>query len=110
MPCTQAARGGVDLKGKRVGVVGTSATGIQVIQTIASEVGELTVFQRTPQYAVKMNNYSLEGEKGDYWRSQHQQLKQSLPDTFGGFEWTLPEIGWAPQLTAEERRNLLESC
>ena len=28
-------QGGVDLKGKRVGVVGTGATGIQVIQTIA---------------------------------------------------------------------------
>ena len=40
-------REGVDLKGKRVGVIGTGATGIQVIQTIAAEVAHLSVFQRT---------------------------------------------------------------
>ena len=42
----------VDFAGKRVGVVGIGATGIQVIQTIASQVGHLKVFVRTPQYAL----------------------------------------------------------
>ena len=46
----------VDLAGKRVGVVGVGATGIQVIQTIADEVGHLTVFARTPQYVLPMKN------------------------------------------------------
>jgi len=40
---------GIDLRGKRVGVVGVGATGIQVIQTLASAVEALYVFQRTPQ-------------------------------------------------------------
>lgn len=103
-------QGGVDLKGKKVGVVGTGATGIQVIQTIAAEVDELNVFQRTAQYAVKMDNYSLQGERGEYWRSQHEHLKNNLPNTFGGFEWTLPEMDWARSLSVEERHELLESC
>jgi cation diffusion facilitator CzcD-associated flavoprotein CzcO len=38
----------VDLRGKRVGVIGTGASGIQVIPAIAPEVEQLTVFQRTP--------------------------------------------------------------
>src|SRR5580693_7208903 len=38
----------VDFAGKRVAVIGTGATGVQTIQTIAGEVGHLTVFQRTP--------------------------------------------------------------
>ena len=38
----------VDLRGKRVGVVGTGASAIQVIPAIAPEVERLTVFQRTP--------------------------------------------------------------
>lgn len=38
----------VDFKGKRVAVVGTGATGIQVIQSIAPEVGSMKVFVRTP--------------------------------------------------------------
>ncbi|MDP1792354.1 MAG: NAD(P)/FAD-dependent oxidoreductase, partial [Methylibium sp.] len=47
---------GVDLKGKRVAVVGVGATGIQVIQSIAPEVAELKVFVRTPQYMIPMRN------------------------------------------------------
>lgn len=103
-------QGGLDLKGKRVGVVGTGATGIQVIQTIASEVGHLQVFQRTPQYAVKMNNYPLDKEKLDYWRSQYPQMKETLHHTFGGFEWALPEEGWALTVSHEERMAVLEDC
>ena len=38
----------VDLRGKRVGVIGTGASAIQVIPAIAPEVERLTVFQRTP--------------------------------------------------------------
>ncbi|WGR91098.1 NAD(P)/FAD-dependent oxidoreductase [Bradyrhizobium sp. ISRA435] len=41
----------VDFTGKRVAVIGTGATGIQTIQTIAAEVGHLTVFQRTANWA-----------------------------------------------------------
>ncbi|MGO4689728.1 flavin-containing monooxygenase [Glaciibacter sp. 2TAF33] len=36
------------LKGKRVGVIGTGATGVQVIPNLAAHVEELLVFQRTP--------------------------------------------------------------
>ncbi|KFU80807.1 Predicted flavoprotein CzcO associated with the cation diffusion facilitator CzcD [Amycolatopsis lurida] len=39
---------GVDLRGKRVAVVGTGASAVQVIPSIAPETGHLTVFQRTP--------------------------------------------------------------
>jgi cyclohexanone monooxygenase len=38
----------VDLEGKRVGIIGTGATAVQVIPEIAKVVGELFVFQRTP--------------------------------------------------------------
>ncbi|KAF3035528.1 hypothetical protein E8E12_001126, partial [Didymella heteroderae] len=43
---------GVDLKGKRVGVIGNGSTGVQVITAIAKEVSELKSFQRNPQYSV----------------------------------------------------------
>jgi cyclohexanone monooxygenase len=45
-------QGGVDLTGKRVGVIGTGSTGVQIITAIAPEVSHLTVFQRTPQWTV----------------------------------------------------------
>jgi cyclohexanone monooxygenase len=43
---------GVELSGKRVGVIGTGSSGIQVIGEIADKVDELRVFQRTPQWVV----------------------------------------------------------
>jgi cyclohexanone monooxygenase len=52
----------VDLEGKRVAVIGTGATGIQVIQTIAPIVEHLTVFQRTPNYVMPGRNHALSDE------------------------------------------------
>jgi len=42
-----------DLKGKKVGIVGTGASAAQVITTIADEVESLTVFQRTATWAIE---------------------------------------------------------
>ena len=46
----------VDLAGKRVAVIGTGATGVQVIGAIADQVGELTVFQRRPNWCAPLHN------------------------------------------------------
>jgi cation diffusion facilitator CzcD-associated flavoprotein CzcO len=47
-------REGLDVKGKKMAVVGTGATGIQIAQSCARKVGELTVFQRTPNMSCPM--------------------------------------------------------
>lgn len=48
---------GVDLKGKRVAVVGTGATGYQMIPELALEAAHVTVFQRTPQWLSPVPGY-----------------------------------------------------
>ena len=45
---------GMDLKGKKVGVIGTGASGVQLITEIAKEVGHLTVFQRTANFCAPL--------------------------------------------------------
>ena len=50
----------VDFSGKRVAVIGTGATGVQVIQEIAKTVGHLTVFQRTPNYCAPLHNSPID--------------------------------------------------
>jgi 4-hydroxyacetophenone monooxygenase len=47
----------VELSGRRVAVIGTGASAYQVIPSIADEVGELTVFQRTPPWALPAPGY-----------------------------------------------------
>ncbi|KAG6861772.1 hypothetical protein C0995_012276 [Termitomyces sp. Mi166 len=46
---------GLDMAGKRVGVIGTGASGVQVIQEVGPIAAHLTVFQRTPNLALPMN-------------------------------------------------------
>lgn len=44
--------GGVDLTGRRVGVIGTGSTGVQLIPVVARDAAHLTVFQRSPAYTL----------------------------------------------------------
>lgn len=53
----------VDLTGKRVGVIGTGASAVQVVPTIADDVASLTVFQRTPQWVRHVPEYRLPVER-----------------------------------------------
>jgi len=49
----------VDLRGKRVGIIGTGASAVQVIPSIAPEVQHLTVFQRTPIWCMPKPDFPL---------------------------------------------------
>ena len=51
---------GVDLSGQRIGVLGTGATGVQVIQEAGPVAAQLTVFQRTPNMALPMRQRRLD--------------------------------------------------
>jgi cation diffusion facilitator CzcD-associated flavoprotein CzcO len=63
----------VDLKGKRVGVIGTGATAVQLITEIAGVVGHLTVFQRTPNYCAPLRNRSISDE-------EQKDIKRRYPE------------------------------
>ena len=97
----------VDFTGKRVGVIGTAATGIQVIQTIAGQVSHLKVFQRTPQYAIPMNNPKLTEADQISYRKRFNELRHRVMRTFAGFEYDFMYGRWA-DLSPEERRADLD--
>ena len=50
---------GKDLRGKRVGIIGTGASAVQIIPAIADEVEHLTVFQRTPIWCLPKPDVKL---------------------------------------------------
>jgi cation diffusion facilitator CzcD-associated flavoprotein CzcO len=77
--------GGVELSGKRVGVVGTGATGVQVIQTIAGEVRHLTVFQRTPTYCLPQRNRVLTAEERLEIQRDWLEILARCRASYGGF-------------------------
>jgi acetone monooxygenase (methyl acetate-forming) len=97
----------IDLKGKRVGVVGNGATGIQVIQTIAGDVGSLKVFVRTPQYIIPMKNPKYGPADVEAYKARFQELRETLPFSFTGFEYDFTNGNWK-DLTPSERHAILE--
>jgi cation diffusion facilitator CzcD-associated flavoprotein CzcO len=54
---------GVNLRGKRVAQIGTGASGIQVIQEIGDDAKSLTIYQRTPNLCLPMNQHNLDKAK-----------------------------------------------
>ena len=57
----------VDITGKRVAVIGTAASGIQLIPAIADEVAELHVYQRTPNWFMPTPDYHADTPAGMQW-------------------------------------------
>lgn len=62
------------LAGKRVALVGTGATGVQVIPVVAQVAKTLTVFQRTPNYVMPGRNHALENEQRTEIRATYDKL------------------------------------
>lgn len=62
----------VDLKGKRIGVIGTGSSGMQIIQTLGRTDCELFVFQRTPSFTLPMRNRALDD-------AYQAELKRNYP-------------------------------
>lgn len=65
---------GVDLAGKRVALVGSGASGIQVGPEIAPKVAHLSIFQRSPQWIYTRANYGRDVPEGVKWALRHVPL------------------------------------
>ncbi|GAA0612082.1 NAD(P)/FAD-dependent oxidoreductase [Sporichthya brevicatena] len=68
---------GVDLRGKRVAVIGTGSSGIQIISAIADEVEHLTVFQRTPTFAFPAHNRPLSPEDLAAAKARYSEIREA---------------------------------
>ncbi|KAJ5750443.1 hypothetical protein N7533_007471 [Penicillium manginii] len=80
-------RDGVDVRGKRVAIIGTGATGVQVTQEWAKEASETFVFQRTPNYAVPMKNKTLDSASQKQMQKDTGDLLAYAGSTGGGLHF-----------------------
>ena len=97
----------VDFAGKRVAVIGTGATGVQTIQTIAKDVGHLTVFQRTPNWAAPLNNSTIDKTEMAEIKAGYPEMFKRCQETFACFLHTADPRG-AFEVTEEEREAFFE--
>jgi cation diffusion facilitator CzcD-associated flavoprotein CzcO len=97
----------VSFAGKRVGVIGTGSSGVQVIPEIARDAAHLTVFQRTPQYTVPARNHPLESEVLSHARKDWDGIREVMSRSPFGGPFEAPTRS-ALDDTPEERQAVYE--
>jgi cation diffusion facilitator CzcD-associated flavoprotein CzcO len=68
-------REGFDLTGKRVGVIGTGSTGVQLIPVVAREALRLHVFQRSPAYTLPWRVHRFEAGELDEMKARYGEIR-----------------------------------
>ncbi|KAI0151078.1 cyclohexanone monooxygenase [Pestalotiopsis sp. NC0098] len=98
----------IDFSGKRIAVVGTGATGVQIIPKLAPVAKQLTVFQRTPNYVLPGRNYVIdEYQKANIKTSFDATWKKATSHPFG---LAMTATGDSVQGTTDEKiRQVLDS-
>jgi cyclohexanone monooxygenase len=67
----------VDLTGKRVGVIGTGSTGVQVIPVVAEQAAHLTVFQRSPAYTLPWQVRPFDDGELDELKANYAEIREA---------------------------------
>ncbi|WP_424138294.1 flavin-containing monooxygenase [Roseomonas chloroacetimidivorans] len=98
---------GVDLTGKRVGLIGTGSSGIQATPHLAEQARSLTVFQRTPNYSIPANNRPMDPDYEREWKEHYRERRAAARKTRNN---TLNNAGLVSgrDVAAEEREREFE--
>jgi cation diffusion facilitator CzcD-associated flavoprotein CzcO len=98
----------VSVAGKRVAVIGTGSTGIQIIQEVArSDAEQLTVFQRTPNYATPKRDRPLEEAEMAEIRANYDEIMEKAHNSGSGYPFEFSHET-AEGLAMDEVEEILE--
>jgi cation diffusion facilitator CzcD-associated flavoprotein CzcO len=104
----------VPIDGRRVGVVGTGSTAVQLVSALVDRVAELRLFQRTPQWILVEQNFEIPPEKRAVYRSNPARLRELFDKLERGFRNALtpgfidPDSDLMHQIEDRCRANLEE--
>lgn len=99
----------IGFTGERVAVIGTGSSAIQSIPLIAQQAEHLTVFQRTPNYAIPAHNRPLDPAEVGAIKSRYDDFRaanRQMTAAFGS-RWPSNDVG-ALAVGDDERRRMLE--
>jgi cation diffusion facilitator CzcD-associated flavoprotein CzcO len=98
---------GVDVTGRRVGVIGTGSTGIQIIPEVARDAAHTYVFQRTANFSVPNANRPLDPEVERSWKERYAEQREVQRRSLLGVA-IAPGEHSALELSDEEVRRTLQ--
>jgi cyclohexanone monooxygenase len=99
----------VPLAGKRVGLIGTGSSGVQVLPELARQALSVTVFQRTAQFVTPARQERLDARLVSLWKANYQEIRRRTKWTAGGIPIPSPARS-AAELSAEEQIALCEEA
>ncbi|MGO4833931.1 flavin-containing monooxygenase, partial [Rhizobiaceae sp. 2RAB30] len=97
----------VSFEGKRVGVIGTGASGVQTIQEVAKTARHLTVFQRTANYCAPLKNGPITPDEQTQVKASYEELKRRVNSSRAWFLHT-PVLRSVFDVSPEERERFFE--
>lgn len=98
----------VNFSGKRVGVIGTASSGIQVIPEIAKQAADVVVFQRTPNFTIPAQNAPLSGEAQQQMKARYAESRQIARESQFGLEIPVTESSQKSALEASPEARQAE--
>jgi cation diffusion facilitator CzcD-associated flavoprotein CzcO len=100
---------GVDLRGKRVGMIGTGSTGIQAGPVMAETAAHLTVFQRTANYSVPARNAPLTEAMREQLKDSFAEIRAVMHSTPNGHPFVIDDRS-VFDVSAAERTALYDAA
>ena len=97
----------VSFAGKRVAVIGTGATAVQLIQEVAKSAESLAIFQRRPNWCAPLHNSSITPEQQETIKTSYDDVFALCRESHGGFIHS-PDSREALQVSEEERNSFYE--
>jgi cyclohexanone monooxygenase len=94
----------VDFTGQRVGVIGTSSSGVQVIPIVAEQAAHLFVFQRTPSFSVPARNAPIDPAYESWMKANYAEYRRKARESRAGVVMDVNEKS-ALDVSPEERER-----
>lgn len=99
---------GLDLAGKRVGLIGLGSSGLQILPAIAPQCAQVVVFQRQPNYVLDSTFFEVSDEELAQVRREYDLIwERAMAHPFG-VDMQIPEHG-AMEVGPAERKHIFES-
>ena len=99
----------VDLVNKRVAIIGTGSSGVQMTPVIAEQAAQLTVFQRTANYSIPAANAPISDEEDARIKSAYARRREQARNSPSGLGFVADPRA-AHEVPEAERRALLEAA
>jgi cation diffusion facilitator CzcD-associated flavoprotein CzcO len=97
----------LSVKGKKVAIIGAGATSVQIVQELAKEADQLTMFMRRPSYCLPMKQRIFTKEEQEGWKTYYPALFKAGRQSRVGFPGAGPQIGLF-DVSTEEREAYFE--